>query len=133
MPVSRWFPSVTWSERSTATGCGFFQPRDVSASPCNSEPFTAAAGPGLKSRFSGGRNGGKSAAARDSDAIESRPVRVICLAASFRWAPGPSTETEFAGDLQLHFAIALPGLPVERIANRKGSRRPSRNPLHAHL
>src|SRR5271157_830808 len=43
---------------------GFSSRGDVSASSCNSEPFTAAARPRLKSHFlGGGRNGGKSAAA----------------------------------------------------------------------
>jgi transposase len=112
---------------------GFSNRGDVSASSCNSEPFTAAARPRLKSHFLGGRNGGKSAAARDSDAIELRAVPAICLAPSYRWAPGPSTETDLACDLQLHFTIALPGVPVEGAADRKRSRRPSRNSLLAHL
>ena len=78
---------------------GFSNRGDVSASSCNSEPFTAAARPRLKSHFVGGRNGGKSAAARDSDAIELRAVPAICLAPSYRWAAGPTTETDLACDL----------------------------------
>ena len=112
---------------------GFSNRGYVSASSCNSEPFTAAARPRLKSHFVGGRNGGKSAAARDSDAIELRAVPAICLAPSYRWAAGPSTETGLACDLQLHFTIALPGVPVEGAADRKRSRRPSRNSLLAHI
>ena len=64
-----------------------------------------------------------SAAARDSDAIELRAVPAICLAPSYRWAPGPSTETDLACDIQLHFTIALPGVPVEGAADRERSRR----------
>ena len=71
--------------------------------------------------------------ARDSDAVELRAVPAICLAPSYHWAPGPSTETDLACDRQLHFTIALPGVPVEGAADRKRSRRPSRNSLLAHL
>src|SRR5882757_7152412 len=41
--------------------------------------------------------------------------------------------TELSRDLQLHFALALPGLPVEGAPDREGSPRPCRDPLHAHL
>ena len=112
---------------------GFSTRAEVSVSFCSRRRFAAAARPRLKSHFLGGRNGGKSAAARDSDAIELRAVPAICLAPSYRWAPGPSTETDLACDLQLHFTIALPGVPVEGAADRKRSRRPSRNSLLAHL
>src|ERR1035438_7382084 len=111
---------------------GFSNRAEVSVSFCSRRRFAAAARPRLKSHFLGGRNGGKSAAARDSDAIELRAVPAICLAPSYRWAPGPSTETDLACDLQLHFTIALPGVPVEGAADRKRSRRPSakRRPPH---
>jgi len=45
----------------------------------------------------------------------------------------PRDETELARDLQVHFAFALLGLPVEGTADREGSPRPSGDPLHAHL
>ena len=58
--------------------------------------------------------------ASDSNAIECSAVRRICLAASFRRPPWPGIEAEFAYDLQLRFAAALFGLPVEGTADRKG-------------
>ena len=63
-------------------------------------------------------------------------IEIDCQLDRVEWialAHGPRAETDLAGDLQLHFAIALPGLPVERTADGKRSRRPTRNSLDAHL
>ena len=57
----------------------------------------------------------------DSDKIELPAVRTICLV-PFKHRPSRSgSETFLAHDLQLHFATALRGLPVEGAVYRKGS------------
>ena len=67
----------------------------------------------LESRCFGARDGETPATARDSNEFERGAVRAICLAASEQGPSRPRDETGLAHDLQLHFAFALLGLPVE--------------------
>jgi CubicO group peptidase (beta-lactamase class C family) len=78
-------------------------------------------------------NGANATLASDSDAIGACGVRSICLAAPVRWEPRSGTEAEPLQDLQLRFEDLVSGLSVEGAADRQGWRRPSGNPLHAHL
>src|SRR5258706_2417767 len=133
-PIPREPPvtSATLPASCPSMGCGFFELSE-SAERHSGHGFRPHRASRLKSRCFGGRDGEKPAMARDSHEFESRAVRAICLAASAHGASRPRAETELACDLQLYFAVALPGLPVEGAADREGSAGPSGNSLHAHL
>src|SRR3981189_1974966 len=87
----------------------------------------------LESRCFGDRDSEAPGPTRDSNEFERRAVRAICLAASEQGKSRTRDATELSRDLQLHFALALPGLPVEGAPDREGSPRPCGDPLHAHL
>ncbi len=70
----------------------------------------------LESQWFEGRNGRKAVVARDSNEIERRRVRAICLAASEQGPSRTSTKAQRACDFQLHPECALSRLPVERVA-----------------
>src|SRR5258706_1924316 len=121
-PIPREPPvtSATLPASCPSIGCGFFELSE-SAERHSGHGFRPHRASRLKSRCFGGRDGEKPAMARDSHEFESRAVRAICLAASAHGASRPRSETELACDLQLYFAVALPGLPLVRTAGRVGS------------
>jgi len=87
----------------------------------------------LESRCFGDRDGETPGPTRDSNEFKRRAVRAICLAASEQGKSRTRDATELSRDLQLHFALALPGLPVEGAPDREGSPRPCGDPLHASI
>jgi CheY-like chemotaxis protein len=84
--------------------------------------FLAAVSDRLESSFLGRQNSWKLPWASNSHAFGVRIVRTICLATPFHWQPWAGIEARFVQDLQLHFATALPGLPLEGVADRQGWR-----------
>src|SRR5258708_6481888 len=111
---------------------GFFQPAK-SAERAMGHGFPSPHWNRLESRCFEGRNGPKPIVARDSNEIECRGVRAICLAASEQVPSRPGAKAQRAHNLQLHPEGALSRLPMEGAAHREGSARPPRDPLHAHL
>jgi len=78
------------------------------------------------------KNDEKPETAVDSEEMSIEQFPAICLAPSYAEAEA-CAKTPYAFGLQLHFAGALSGVPMERTADQKRSRRSSGNSLHAHL
>jgi hypothetical protein len=114
------------------TDCGFFQCSSLGSS-CSGKGLSQIRANRLKSRCFGARDGETPVTTRNSNEIDCRAVRAICLAASEQGRSRPREETELSPDFQLLFAFALPGPPVEGAANRKRFAEPPGDQLHAHL
>lgn len=57
--------------------------------------------------------------ANDADEIEPCAVRTVCLVASEYGSAWSGTDAGVAQDLQLHPAVAVHGMTVEGVADRK--------------